>query len=89
MLVSSGEPLTVELLDAVHAALPPTTVVLNIYGCTEVAADATSCEAERVSPLQPKGSSQLGETGDSPRQCDAAQGSRSEAPVIVPYQAAQ
>ena len=43
MLVSSGEPLSEQLLRQLQAALPARMHILNIYGCTEVSADATCC----------------------------------------------
>ena len=54
MLVSSGEPLTVGLLHRLCAVLPPATRIINIYGCTEVAADATWYEAQATPKLQSK-----------------------------------
>ena len=42
--MSSGEALKVDLANSLRAALPPPAVILNIYGCTEVAADATCYE---------------------------------------------
>lgn len=43
MLVSSGEPLSEQLLRQLQAALPAQVHILNIYGCAEVSADATCC----------------------------------------------
>ncbi len=78
VLVSSGEALTVDLLDRLQAALPLQTVILNIYGCTEVAADVTCCEAQRASQNTPVQQPQLGsaEHGRPPLQLDAATLSR-------------
>ena len=45
MLVSSGEPLQEQLLRRLQAALPAQAPILNIYGCTEVSADATCFNA--------------------------------------------
>lgn len=45
LLVSSGEPLPVQLLRRLQASLPPHAVVLNLYGSTETAADCTCCNA--------------------------------------------
>jgi len=56
MLVSSGEALPERLLRQVQDALPAQTSVLNIYGCTEVSADATCFCATpllRKAPLLP------------------------------------
>ncbi|WP_170113174.1 non-ribosomal peptide synthetase [Ahniella affigens] len=47
-LVSSGEALTVDLFQKLQEALPETTVI-NIYGSTEVAADATAKWVQTVS----------------------------------------
>ena len=43
MLVSSGEPLSERLLRQLQEVLPAHACILNIYGCTEVSADATCC----------------------------------------------
>ena len=43
MLVSSGEPLPEQLFRQLQEVLPADLYVLNIYGCTEVSADATCC----------------------------------------------
>ena len=43
VLVSSGEPLPEQLFRQLQSALPVHMYILNIYGCTEVSADATSC----------------------------------------------
>ena len=40
-LVSSGEPLSQDLLAQLRGGLPRETSVLNLYGSTEVAADVT------------------------------------------------
>ena len=45
--MSSGEPLSEELADRLRAVLPSATSIVNIYGCTEVAADATSYEVQQ------------------------------------------
>ena len=73
VLVSSGEPLTVELVQSLRIVLPPATVILNIYGCTEVAADAASCEASREAQSRLKGPLWPGNSG---KQAAAAQASR-------------
>lgn len=41
VLVSSGEPLQEQLLWQLQDALPVKATILNIYGSTEVSADAT------------------------------------------------
>ena len=43
VLVSSGEPLSEQLLWQLQDTLPEQVCILNIYGCTEVSADATCC----------------------------------------------
>ena len=56
MLVSSGEPLPEQLLRQLQDALPGQTSVLNIYGCTEVSADATcycATPLPREAPILP------------------------------------
>ena len=58
--MSSGEALTVKLVDRLYAALPSQTVILNIYGCTEVAADATCYEAQWARQDTPAQRAQLG-----------------------------
>lgn len=45
MAVSSGEPLPVALLARMQAVLPASVRILNLYGCTEVAADCTCLDA--------------------------------------------
>ncbi len=76
MLVSSGEPFTEELLDGLRAAAPSATVILNVYGCTEVAADATSFEANRMPQSRRTTSVEASTTIDSPLRPDAVHTSR-------------
>ena len=45
MAVSSGDALPVALLCSMREALPPHAHILNLYGCTEVAADCTCLDA--------------------------------------------
>ena len=45
VVVSSGEPLQEQLLIQLQDALPAHATILNVYGCTEVSADATFFDA--------------------------------------------
>ena len=45
VVISSGEPLQEQLLMQLQDALPPHCTILNVYGCTEVSADATCFDA--------------------------------------------
>lgn len=56
VLISSGEPLTVALAQAVRQCLPDSCSLLNLYGSTELAADCTCLE---ISPVFSNSSSQL------------------------------
>ena len=75
LVASSGEPLTVDLLDRVHAVLPRATV-LNIYGCTEVAADVTCYEARAASRHWSEMSKSAGTSDSSGVQAASAPRSR-------------
>ncbi len=56
VLISSGEPLTVALAQALRQCLPDSCSLLNMYGCTELAADCTCLD---IPPVLSKSSSQL------------------------------
>ena len=56
VLISSGEPLTVALAQALRQCLPDSCSLLNLYGCTELAADCTCFD---IPPVLRNGSSQL------------------------------
>ena len=45
VVLSSGEPLQEPLLIQLQDALPAHATILNVYGCTEVSADATCFDA--------------------------------------------
>jgi len=48
VLISSGEPLTVALAQALRQCLPDSCSLLNLYGCTELAADCTCLDVPPV-----------------------------------------
>ncbi len=56
VLISSGEPLTVALAQALRQRLPDSCSLLNLYGCTELAADCTCLD---IPPVLSNGGSQL------------------------------
>jgi len=56
VLISSGEPLTVALAQALRQCLPDSCSLLNLYGCTELAADCTCLD---IPPVLSNSSSQL------------------------------
>jgi len=56
VLISSGEPLTVALAQALRQCLPDSGSLLNLYGCTELAADCTCLD---IPPVLSNGGSQL------------------------------
>ncbi len=61
VLISSGEPLTVALAQALRQCLPDSGSLLNLYGCTELAADCTCFD---ISPVLCNSSSQLPSPSD-------------------------
>ncbi|DBA85609.1 TPA: hypothetical protein ACH3X1_005188 [Trebouxia sp. C0004] len=56
VLISSGEPLTLALAQVLRLCLPASCTLLNLYGCTELAADCTCFD---VPPVLSNCSSQL------------------------------
>ncbi|GIM12369.1 hypothetical protein Vretimale_15759 [Volvox reticuliferus] len=76
LLVSSGEPLAVDLAANLSKALPDGARLLNLYGCTEVTADCTWFELERGSVLQAAGVTARGrklqqqDVGKKAQDCD-------------------
>ncbi len=78
LLVSSGEPLPMELANRLHAALPSATHIVNIYGCTEVAADATCYESQATPELQIEALNRPSTSDNSAVQAVSAHHGRSE-----------
>lgn len=63
--VSSGEPLTWSLLSRMQKCLPKGCRILNLYGCTETAADSTLCDCSLLSPLVDSSTGVLGLEGSA------------------------
>ncbi len=61
VLISSGEPLSVALAQGLRQCLPDSCSLLNLYGCTELAADCTCLD---ISAVLSNSSSQLPSLSD-------------------------